>query len=364
MRRLLIALPAALLAATLVLAIPAPATHRKDPPPTVLVTKAGTQRAAQESSCVELFSHEDGTLVQSMCGDTPDLPPRRLSVVRPGEVVTIAFRGAIEISDGSAAVRLLGKRRSISRFELPAPRTRWRVRLRPGAYEVELFARFRTADGRGGDTSASLGLVVDRKRKLEIVPLSAARPPPAVTGRAVAVRVQGEDERAQLSRAPAKVRRACVAEQRESEFRVLCPTVLPRSTHPPAIVDLYRWPRTRASWYGISLTYKSSEARNRFHHVELLGGYWKGDDPAWSMRAWLGTGKRLLGTTTLGGERGRLYEHPPYSERPGVFAGHFTFIWKNGEITYAASLHKWRPDRETRRALGEFIAGLAKTTRS
>ncbi len=81
------------------------------------------------------------------------------------------------------------------------------------------------------------------------------------------------------------------------------------------------------------------------------------------MRAWLRSGKRLLETTKLGGQRGQLYDHPPYSERPGVFAGHFTFIWKKGEITYAASLHKWRPHRETREALAALIAGLAKTTR-
>ena len=65
---------------------------------------------------------------------------------------------------------------------LSAPSTRWRVRLRPGAYEVEVFARFETADGRTGDTSGSLGILVDRKRRLAIVPLSAARPAPALAG--------------------------------------------------------------------------------------------------------------------------------------------------------------------------------------
>ena len=72
---------------------------------------------------------------------------------------------------------------------------------------------------------------------------------------------------------------------------------------------------------------------------------------------WEATARRAR----LGGQRGTLYDHPPYSERPGVFAGHFTFIWKKGEITYAASLHKWRPHRETRRALAAFIARLRKT---
>ena len=177
-----IAVALAAIAAVLVLASTAPATHRQNPPPILLVSKAGMQRAMQESYCVFSPSHDGEGGGLRVCGDTPDLPPRRLSVVRAGEVVTITLRGTTSISEGSASVRVLGKRRSIRRFPLPRPSTRWRVRLRPGAYEVEIFTRFETADGRSGDTSGSLGILVDRKRRLAIVPLSAARPTPELTG--------------------------------------------------------------------------------------------------------------------------------------------------------------------------------------
>jgi hypothetical protein len=146
------------------------------------VSKAGTQRAAQESFCVQWPPHGE-TSGGGICADTDDLLPRRLSVVRPGEVVTIRLRGATSLSEGSAAVRVLGKERSIRRFPLRGPSTRWRVRLRPGAYEVEVsVGRFETSDGRVGDTGGSLGILVDRERKLRLVPLTAARPAPDLAG--------------------------------------------------------------------------------------------------------------------------------------------------------------------------------------
>ena len=161
---------------------PAAATHLQDPPPIVLASKAGKQRAAQESFCVTAPPDPGEERVVRRCIDTVDKPPRRLSVVRPREVVTISFVGTEEIRDGVARVRILGRKRFFHAFPLTEPSTRWRVRLRPGAYEIEVFARFRAADGRTGDTLGSLGLLVDRNRKLAIVPLSAARPTPELTG--------------------------------------------------------------------------------------------------------------------------------------------------------------------------------------
>ena len=172
--------------------------------------------------------------------------------------------------------------------------------------------------------------------------------------------------------APRRVRKACASEQRESAFRILCPTVLPRATvgsagRPPDALQVHRWPRTGAAWYGISLVYgapyeatEDDSERNspdRFLHFEVLGGRWEGVDPAWSMRAWLGTGKRPLGRATLGGHSGWLYDHPPYGEA-GVFGSHMTFIWEDGPITYAASLHRWKPRAATRRTLASLVAGL------
>jgi hypothetical protein len=180
------------------------------------------------------------------------------------------------------------------------------------------------------------------------------------------------EARVALFPVPRRVDRACASEQHESTFSVLCPTSLPRATTgtggwPPAVLSVSRWSRTGASWYGISLAYSvpyeatpGDSARNapdRFLHLEVLGGRWQGDDPAWSMRAWLRTGKRLIGRATLGGHEGRLYDHPPYGEA-GVFGSHMTFIWEDGPITYAASLHRWKPRSETRRLLDQIVARL------
>jgi hypothetical protein len=111
-----------------------------------------------------------------------------------------------------------------------------------------------------------------------------------------------------------------------------------------------------AAWYGLS--FNAAPTAAGFFHLELLGGEWEGDRPAWSMRAWLGNSKRRIRATTLGGQRGVLYDHPDHQ---GVFDDHLTFIWKKGKITYAASLHARLPRGETTRALGTIIAALRPT---
>ena len=162
---------------------------------------------------------------------------------------------------------------------------------------------------------------------------------------------------------PRVVEGACSYEQRQSVFDVLCPTRLPGVTRGTTVtrgvnLAVVRWPRTRASWYGLS--FNAPLRPPRFFHLELLGGYWEGDRPAWSMRAWLGSGstKRRIGRVRLGGNDGVLYDHPSYSEGGGVFGGHLTFIWRKREITYVASLHTWKPRHEARRALATIVMAL------
>lgn len=165
--------------------------------------------------------------------------------------------------------------------------------------------------------------------------------------------------------APLRVRVACLAEQRESAFRVLCPAALPRATigtggWPPASLMVSRWARTRESFYGLSITYGAPyektardsvrNAPNRFLHFEVLGGP--------RTRRQLHTNEaRLLGRVTLGGRSGTLYDHPPYGQA-GRFGSHLTFVWEEREVTYAASLHRWKPREETHETLGRLIAGL------
>ena len=150
-----------------------------------MTSRAGFQRAAQESFCVRVPPH-DGQPGVVRCGDSLDRPPRRLSVVRPGEVVTIRVGSATAIRGARAYVKVLGRDTFFGSFRLTQPVTRLRVNLRPRAYEVEIFANYEMADGRTGDTTASLGILVDRKRPLRLLPLSAANRPaaPELTGRA------------------------------------------------------------------------------------------------------------------------------------------------------------------------------------
>jgi hypothetical protein len=147
-------------------------------PPIVLESAAGRQEAVPGSSCV---SSGDGVIG---CSDAGRLSPESLSIVRPGEEVRIFVEDADVVrSDGcmedehegecigTAAVRELGcKERAVAKILLaPGPVTTWSVDLAPGAYEIDVFAYFVAADGRGGDVSGWLGLLVDETAALEVV---------------------------------------------------------------------------------------------------------------------------------------------------------------------------------------------------
>jgi hypothetical protein len=138
-----------------------------EPPPILLKSMAGTQTATQGSYCVSVETDDIGV---GMCGDYLDPVPARLSVVRPrfGRIKLI-LPDTVSL-DGSALVERRGcGSRVVRRFALTGTVTRWRVNVRPGVYELSVFARFAMADGRGGDTSGALGLLVDRESKRRII---------------------------------------------------------------------------------------------------------------------------------------------------------------------------------------------------
>ena len=145
---------------------PVPGEGGPKPPPILLVSAAGTQVAVAESSCV----YGSGT---GVCIDTSDQQPEDLSVVRPGEDVVLRLRDA-SVTEGSVTVRPLPdcRGKTVAEVELePGPETRWRVDLPAGQYELQVFARFEAADGRSGDASGSLGIVLDASQPLGIVPV-------------------------------------------------------------------------------------------------------------------------------------------------------------------------------------------------
>ena len=103
-----------------------------------------------------------------VCIDTTAPRPELLSVVRPGETVTLSMPGAR--LDGAEARVLLGcSDRPLHKLRLGPRETRWRVNLPAGAYEVHLFGRFRAEDGRSGDSSAVAGLLVSATDELELL---------------------------------------------------------------------------------------------------------------------------------------------------------------------------------------------------
>lgn len=132
------------------------------PPAFELRSEAGSQRAAQGSYCVTGAGSSECVDYEAPVG------PEQVSVVRPGEVVTIAFVGADAV-EGSASVRRLGCDAELLALPLE-PETRWKVELEPGAYEVAAEAVAFEAGRASGDTSGVLGVVVDSTAPLEVRP--------------------------------------------------------------------------------------------------------------------------------------------------------------------------------------------------
>jgi hypothetical protein len=138
------------------------------PPPIVLTSVAGRQRAVQSSYCISVPTDGGGT---TLCADYVDVEPRLLSVVRPKEHVTIRLRGA-ETARGAVYVHPRGcERRYVQRFNITRPLKRWVVHLDSGAYELSVFALFTTADGRSGDTSGELGVLISKTRAQGLIPV-------------------------------------------------------------------------------------------------------------------------------------------------------------------------------------------------
>jgi hypothetical protein len=144
------------------------ASSSQRPPPIVLRSTAGRQRAVQGSFCVT--GPVEGGWV-TLCADTIDPEPRWLSVVRPKERVTIRVRGATS-ARGVVVVHPRGCENRIARtFYIRRSTKRWVVQLEPGRYELDVsISEFTTSDGRSGDTTAALGLLVSETRATDVIP--------------------------------------------------------------------------------------------------------------------------------------------------------------------------------------------------
>jgi hypothetical protein len=160
---------------------PAPSPTLK-PPSIVLKSDGGRQKTSPGTYCLSRVS-ETGE-GEGICVDSAFQHPEELSVVHPGENVTISIAGAdVIVPDGcspadecASPVTIhplgCGPERSVSRFELSRHSTRWTVDLEPGAYELSVFAYFDDGAGTSGDLAGTVGLLVDPDRKAAVVPVN------------------------------------------------------------------------------------------------------------------------------------------------------------------------------------------------
>jgi len=151
---------------------PAVAKPNTRPPAIVLVSEAGKQVAVAGSSCVTYTDPDTGE-GSGVCSDSTWPHPTKVSVVRPGETVSVLLSGATVDEEGSVGVLPLGCEHDVLRtIDLPAGKqsTAFPVDLDPGAYELYVFARFKADDGRSGDASGSVGLLVDEDASVGIEP--------------------------------------------------------------------------------------------------------------------------------------------------------------------------------------------------
>jgi hypothetical protein len=156
---------------------PAETKPNLSPPPIVLVTAAGKQVAVAGSSCVTRTDPDTGES-SGVCADSTWPHPEKVSVVRPGDSVSVALSGALVDEGSSVEVLPLGCEHDVLRtidLEPGKQSTAFPVDLEPGAYELYVAARFEAEDGRSGDTSGSAGLLVDENAPLAVGPAPPGR---------------------------------------------------------------------------------------------------------------------------------------------------------------------------------------------
>ena len=133
------------------------------PPPILLLSNAGKQQAVEGSYCVEYVDEATGH-GEAVCSDSFAPPfPESVTAVARGDRVTFVIPGAALKPDSVVTVRPLGcsdQELARLRFEPGAGELQWDVDLEPGAYQLDVFARFEANDGRSGDVSGVLGLTV------------------------------------------------------------------------------------------------------------------------------------------------------------------------------------------------------------
>jgi hypothetical protein len=132
------------------------------PPEIALVSAAGKQVAKQGSYCVISVDPSSGQS-RGQCADSMWPHPDRVTVVHPGDGVSVVLSDAQVRKEGSVTVLPFGCEQTVVetiRLNPGEQSTAFAVDLEPGAYELQVFARFKAGDRLSGDVSGGLGLVV------------------------------------------------------------------------------------------------------------------------------------------------------------------------------------------------------------
>ena len=143
-----------------------------EPPVIVLASVAGKQIATRGSYCITAVDPSSGQNA-GRCADSTWPHPDRVTVVKPGDGVSLILSDAQVRGNGTVTVLPYGCEQTIVKtipLNARAQSTAFAVDLDPGAYELQVFTRFSSDDGRRGDVSGGLGLVVADDRSPTIEP--------------------------------------------------------------------------------------------------------------------------------------------------------------------------------------------------
>jgi hypothetical protein len=147
-------------------------TVNTKPPLIVLVSPAGKQEAVLGSYCLTGVDPDTGAGT-GVCRDSGPVHPEEVTAVKPGDSVSIVLSDARVGKEGSFVVRPLGCEKEVIETVQLAPgeqSTVWQVDLAAGAYQLDVFTLFESHDGRSGDVSGSLGLLVANDAPVAIEP--------------------------------------------------------------------------------------------------------------------------------------------------------------------------------------------------
>jgi hypothetical protein len=133
------------------------------PPPILLLYEGQEQKAVRGSYCVQHVEEATGQGSGACADSGGPIYPKSVTSVAGGDRVTFVLPEATFRKESVVTIRPLGcTDETVGEIALEpgTGKQTWKVDLDWGAYQLDVFARFKADDGRTGDVSGSLGLTV------------------------------------------------------------------------------------------------------------------------------------------------------------------------------------------------------------